>query len=80
MIWTGENVFVNGGVARPGQKGGRVATITAPHPPQLQHVARSQQFQRASAQVTVFHSGIARQQSEVNGYYFGWSTGEEERN
>jgi len=67
-------------VARPGQKGGRVATITAPHPPQLQHVARSQQFQRASAQVTVFHSGIARQQSEVNGYYFGWSTGEEERN
>jgi len=61
-------------VARQGQQGGRVATTAAPHPPQPQHVARSRLFQRASAHITEFHSGIARQLSEIDGYDTCWST------
>jgi hypothetical protein len=66
-------------VARLGhrQQGGRVGTTAAPLPAQPQHVARSQLFQRASAQVTAFRSGIARQLSEIDGYYSGRSTGKE---
>jgi len=63
--------------ARQGQQGGGVATTAAPQPPQLQHVGRSQLFQRASAQVTAFRSGIARQLSEIDGYYSGRSTGKQ---
>jgi len=62
-------------VSRQGQHGGGVATTAAPQPPQLQHIARSQLVQRASAQVTAFRSGIARQLSEIDGYYSDWSTG-----
>ena len=47
-------------VARQGQQRMGVATTVAPQPPQPQHVARSQLFQRASAQVTALCSGIAR--------------------
>ena len=61
-------------VARQGQQGGGIATTDAPQPPQTQHVARSQLFQRASVQVTAFRSGIARQLSEIDGYYSGRST------
>jgi len=64
-------------VARQGQQGRGVATTAAPQPPQLQHVARSQLFQRASAQVTAFRSPIARLLSEIDGYYSGRSTGKE---
>jgi hypothetical protein len=58
-------------VPRQGQQGGGVATTAAPQPPQPQHVARSQLFQRASAQVTAFRSGMSRQLSEIDGYYSG---------
>jgi len=60
-------------VARQGQQGEGVATTAAPQPPQPQRVARSQLFQRASAQVTAVCSGIARQLSEIDGYYSGRS-------
>jgi len=62
-------------VSRHGPQGGGVATTPAPQPPQPQHVARSQLFQRASSEVTAFRSGIARQLSEIDRYYSGWSTG-----
>jgi len=55
-------------VAPQGQQGGGVATTAAPQPPQPQQVARSQLFQRASAQVTAFPSGIAQPLSEIDGY------------
>lgn len=42
-------------------------------------MAKSQLFQRASAQVTAFRSGIARQLSEIDGYYSGQSSGKEGR-
>jgi len=63
--------------ARHGQQGGGVATTAAPQPPQPQHIARSQLFQRASAQVTWFCSGIARQLSEIDRCYSGRSTDKE---
>jgi len=62
-------------VARQGQQGGGVASTAAPHQPQLQHIARSQLFQRASAQVTALRLGITQQPSEINGYYSARSTG-----
>jgi len=64
-------------VARQGQLGGGVASTAAPQPPQPQHVARSQLFQMASAQVTAFRTGIARQLSEIDGYYSGQPTSKE---
>jgi len=64
-------------VSRQGQQGGGVANTAAPQPPQPQHVARSQLFQRASAQVTAVRSGIARQLSIIDRCYSGRSTGKE---
>jgi hypothetical protein len=64
-------------VARQRQQGGGVATTAAPHPPQLQHVARCQQSQRASPQVMACRLEIAQQLSEIDGYYSGRSTGKE---
>jgi len=55
-------------VVQQGQQGGGVATTAAPQPPQLQPITISQLFQRASAQVTAFCSGIARQLSKIDGY------------
>jgi hypothetical protein len=65
-------------VGRQGQQGRGVATTAAPQPPRPQHIASSQLFQRASAQLTVFRSGIAHQLSEIDGYYSGQSTGKED--
>jgi len=70
-------------VARQWQQGGGVDTPAAPYPPQPQRFPQSQQFQRASARVTAFRSGIARQLLLIDGYYSGRSTrmeGKEEGN
>lgn len=70
-------------VAREGQQGGGVTATLAPQLPHLQHVARSQQIHRASAQETPFRSVIARQLSEIDWCYSGWCTckeGKEEGN
>jgi len=61
-------------VAWQGQQRAGVATTAAPQSPQPQHGARSQLFQRASDEMTTFHSGIARQLSGSDVYYFGPST------
>jgi len=66
-------------VAQQGQPGGGVTTTAATQPSQPQHIARSQLFQRASALVTAFLSGMAWQLSEINGYYSGLSTGKEHK-
>lgn len=64
-------------VAHQWQKGGGVATTAAPQSPQLQHIVRFRLFQRASAQLTAFHSRIAPQLSETDRYYCGRSPAKE---
>ena len=62
-------------VAQHSQQRGGVATTAAPQPHQPQHIARSQLFQRASAQGTAFRSGTAQSLSEINRYNSTSSTG-----
>jgi len=54
-------------VVRDGEQGREVTMMAVLQPPQLQHVARSQLFGRASVQVSAFHAVIARQLSKTDG-------------